>query len=403
MLKDPLCNTNRCGSAVLVAVLLATCLAPGEATAQVPGGGLHPLMPNQELVLQCRLGDGDQAVAAETPLKLKSYSEPAELSQVVELAGLEGVLRVTRFLPKAAIEQQALAESGSQARPLVKLVIKGPTQTFERWLVAGDPEHNRLLSFIGTWRFMQVEPGEPHAKLYDAFARELTRPPMLLVSGPDGEMLERLEARKGARCKVDKLDCTLTVKEFFPHFAFDEKQAKPTNRSDKRLNPAALVEIRRGEQHEERWVFAKFPKFNAGKTSLPVRVQLDCPVVSKRSVPDFAVVAVGRSELEIWTRQEDKCTKQQGALNKPVKVPGSNYEFSLAQYLPAGRLVERYVPAEGRDAVRALELKFEAPDGTSRSVWLAMGRVRKVRLSDQNVLLWFGPRLRQAPGQGPHP
>jgi len=86
-----------------------------------------------------------------------------------------------------------------------------------------------------------------------------------------------------------------------------------------------------------------------------------------------------------------------------VKVPGSQYEFRVADFIPAGRLVEQYEPGEGRDAVRVIEVSARAPAGEVRDLWLAMGKARAIHIGGETLTLWFGPRLRQPAAAQPRP
>ncbi len=386
---------------VLGAILLGCAFAAG----QTPGHGGHPLMPNQELFLQCRIGRGAGARVIDTPLALTTYGTARVLDQPVALPPPFEPLRIKRYLTRAVLRQRARPAAGPGARPLVLLALKGPTQSYERWLVAGDDERNRLISFIGTWRFMRVDPGEHRDKLLEAFAGELTRPPMLIVSRPDGTGAQRVPAQEHTPHELEDLGGSVVVREFFPHFAFDEKQGHPVNRSDKRINPAALVEIRVGERVEQRWVFAKFPKFNSGKNPLPLQVRLDCPVEPQRPVPDFALVAVGGKTLELWTRHEGTCRAKKLAVDEAVQVPGSSYAFRVARFLPAGELREQYAPGAGRDAVRVIEISYTGARGVADTLWLPMGKARNVKTARGELTLWFGPRVRSpaAPARPPAP
>ena len=80
---------------------------------------------------------------------------------------------------------------------------------------------------------------------------------------------------------LDDLDCKIRVRKFYPDYAMDRTTLIPINQSDRRRNPAALVDIEHDGVTEARWVFAKFPGFQSrDSVKLPYQVTLDCPAQS---------------------------------------------------------------------------------------------------------------------------
>jgi hypothetical protein len=264
-------------------------------------------------------------------------------------------------------------------------------------LVADDNERNRLTSLIGTWRYMCVTDQQQRDELYEQFENELTREPRLLVSRGDGTGARRLSVKAGDVHRLDELGCTLRVLKFYPHFGLDKQTSEPVNQSDKRLNPAVLVEIESGGEKEERWAFAKFADFRMQDAKLPYRIEFDCALEQTRSSPDFAIVTVGGKTHEVWTRHAGERISKQAALNEAVEVVGSQYEFSLARFVPAGRLVEEYRAARGRGATTALRLETTNADGDEVSLWLAIGRERVIQTAQGPLTVSFGPRRAAMP------
>ena len=379
---------------LFIAVLLA---AAAAATAQPPGHGSHPPMPDQKFYLRCRLETETAPSLVEAPLELASPAMPAELNQTVSPPADLPPLRLLRYLPRAVLEQNVVPDDKNPAaRPAVKLSIDGPTQSHQRWLVADDPKRNRLISFIGTWRYMAVDDKRQRDELFEQFRTELTRPPKLLITAPGAAEPVEMPAKPGTVRKLDKPKCTVRVREFFPHFGLNDKTKQPVNQSDRRLNPAALLEIEGRGGREERWVFAEFPDFKSDQeSSLPLRITLDCPRDHDSAAPDFTLVTVGRTAHEFWTRPADekgKARTEPLALNKRVEIAGSPYTFHLAKFIPAGLLVEQYHATQGRGAVSALQIQTKDAADQEVTVWLELGKQRVIPTAKGPMVLVFGPR-----------
>lgn len=62
---------------------------------------------------------------------------------------------------------------------------------------------------------------------------------------------------------VTALVCRLAIKRYVPDFMIDGETKEVKSRSDRPNNPAILVTLTTGGQTEERWLFARFPDFNA--------------------------------------------------------------------------------------------------------------------------------------------
>lgn len=382
-------------------VLIGACLT-GVAVAQHPGHATHPLMPGEQLRFFLWSKGESGPVSSDVSLELASPSAEGSLSQTIPLPNGKGTLRLTRYLPRAVLKQDVRPVEDGHGRPAVEMTVEGPTQSFRRWLIADDLERNRLVSFIATWRFMTVPDRTQRDELYRQFQTEFTRPPKLIVSRSKGEGRRECELALDKVQSLDDLGCKIRVLAFHPDYAVDEKTLEPVNRSDRRGNPAALVEIEHEGLKDQRWIFAKFPEFEVPSTSrVPYRVVLDCPVEGSRAVPDFVLVAVGTEPRELWTRHEDKTTSRALAEGERVDVAGSQYHFVVNRFVPAGRLVEEYEPADRGDSVRALRVEVAENDKASESFWLQQGKPRTVELSSGSLTVSFGPQATKAHGVSP--
>jgi hypothetical protein len=368
-----------------------------ESRAQPAGHGFHPAMPDQEFTLQCRLEPtSGEPLAVEAPLPLQSLLAPTELDLPVALPSPGPGVRVKRYLPRAVLEQSVVAEDGPNARPAVELSIEGPSQSYRRWLLADDAERNRLMSFIGTWRYMAVQDHQQREALLQQFKEELTRAPVLRMGAGGGGEARSLPARPGEQLTFDQAGCRVRVIQFYPHYGIDATAKSPKNLSDRRINPAALVEIERGAAREERWVFAKFPDFKTASSQIPLVITLECPLETQGNSPDFVLVTIGRSKHEIWKRHQGRTSEHVLGIDEKVEVPGSPYTFRLTRFVPAGRLTEQYVQANEQGTVSALQVEVREQGGSSQIFWLESGKQRTVPIPDGLLLMAFGPRAKAA-------
>jgi len=348
-------------------------------------------MPDQRLSFHYTVTANGQPASANVPVQLPSPTMPAVLDQSIALPAPFDPLRLTAYLPRAALEQHVVPDGSAQAAPAIRLSIDGPKQSYQRWLIGGDMERNRLMSFIGTWRYMAVNDSAERDALYEQFKTELTRPPSIVVSAPDGRDRHELPARPGTKETFPDLGCTLRVEKFFPHFAIDGATGKSVNQSEERLNPAALVAVDWSNGSKEQWVFAKFPDFSKDKIdTIPFRITLDCPVGGEQRTPDFAVLTIGRSRHEAWTRTNGKCTSVSINVADRVDVPDAPYTFQIAAYEPAGRLIESYAASNQSGSVAALQLETAGPDGGPLTAWLEIGKERQLRTRGGPVTVHFG-------------
>lgn len=299
-------------------------------------------------------------------------------------------LQLTRYIPVAVVDQTVEPTQDKDAPPAIELSIDGPTQSHQRWLVADDPDRNRLTSFIGTWRYMAIDDRSQRDHLYEQFRTEFTRPPILNVASSTGDHAHTFPATVGSTTSLADLECTVRVLKFFPHFAYDETSKQPVNQSDRRLNPAVLLELARDGAREERWVFSQFPDYEAQHGSkLPFRARLDCPVERTGKTPDFVVVTTGRVDHEVWTRHETHVSERTLALDEHRDIPGSRYTFHLRRFVPAGRLEERYRPSDGQGGVAAIRIESTDVDGSGEPIWLALGKPRRLRTIHGPVSVTF--------------
>ena len=415
-----------------IAIAIAT-VSP-LAAAQTPGHRFHPPMPDQHYQLSCWLEEGGQTNQIDTPLRLESPSVSSGLSQTVELPAPWPALTIVRYVPRASLTQSVLREDGRDGVLAVKLTIEGPKQSYDRWLVAGDPQRNRLSSLIGTWRFMAVATSSERDELYRQFAEELVRPPVLRVTrrddipirdrlpftprsgvkgqgadpreGDRGNKEEREQGTKGRRTWIpaasgmtlpngdaqqhgrswivpaleghrealEEVDCDISVERFFPHYGLDPSTGQDVNQSERRTNPAAFIKLTCADHSWEGWVFAQFPEFRASALNeAPCRIELDCPVVRERMTPDHVLVHVTGGRLDLFLRQNEIVSATTVALGDPVKVAGSNYAFVVREVVENGRLEERYEESSA-GGVTVIEVRTKGAGGATASQWLELGR-----------------------------
>lgn len=393
---------DRCRATFVTASWVALCAAPG-ARAQHPGGSaVHPPMPGQRFVLVCRWDESAPLPAGTVKFDLALTGPASEPGREFRIPKSDTVLKVVRYLPQAALEQRVVEDEGSNARPGVELSIDGPTQSVRRWLIADDPERNRLISFIGTWRLMSAGDRAARDELFRLFETELTRDPKLIVSRSDGGGAAEISLSVGSAQPLSELETTVRVLRFFPDYAMEASTDQPVNRSEQRRNPAALVELSSRGKTEERWVFAKFPGFEPKDAErLPLRVTLDCPVRGSEKTPDFAVIAIGSSELEVWVRHEGEVRSKSLRLREPVDVAGSQYRFQALAFIPKGKMIEEYQPAVGGRGVPALLV--EAADGphAPTKLWLELGETKIVLRGTSPLSISFQTDANTPPGVHP--
>lgn len=386
---------------LLIQILTLLILSGARLQAMPPGHGGHPPMPDQEFILQCRLDGGPAPFNFDTEIKLPSATEAALIGQNVKLPAGLGTLRLMKYLPRAELTQHVEHADDPKAPPALQISIDGPKQSLDRWLVSGDPERNRLTSLIGTWRYMAVDDKSQRDELLQQFKTELTRPPMLLVSRQEGGgPTVELVATAGTSKEIDALACRVRVMKFFSHYALDDTKKEPVNVSDKRLNPAALVELEYQGRTESRWVFGRFPSFGTGQAgALPFRVLLDCAADTKGTAPGFALVTTARKTHEVWCRHMDKESFRDLAQGENIPVGGSQYTFHIEVFEPTARLVETFVESKSGGAAPALEVVLTPPGQSPRTVWLPLGKQLAVPTAKGAMFLAFGPRPASPSGE----
>jgi hypothetical protein len=372
--------------------LLSASIGGGLAHAQQGGHGYHPPMPDQQYRFRCRIDSDKSPVMVDVPVELASPGQSGKLDQSVALPAPLKPIRLTHYLASAVLEQTVIPEDGENGRPAIELSINGPKQSFQRWLIADDPERNRLVSFIATWRFMVADNKEQRDALYEQFRTELTRTPVVQVVSKDGADSWELEAVPGVSQRLGSASAKIRIKKFYPHFAIDNETGKPISLSDKRMNPAALVEFKVGKKKSERWVFSAFPEYNTGADEdVPYNVTLACKADKEGNAPDFVVVALGANGHEVWTRWEGKVTSRVVTDDLRVEINETRYTFHIAESLPSGRLVERYTSSETKGSVPALQIETgDASNGLSR-MWLESGKPRILRTVLGPMSVAFGP------------
>jgi hypothetical protein len=361
------------------------------AGAQPTGHPYHPPMPDQELFFQCRVEDDQGGFERRVVLKLPSASGDAELDQRLTLPQPLPAIRLVRYLSRASLEQEIVPVRNGP--PAMEISIEGPTQSFRRWILADDPQRNRLISFIATWRYMAVADREQHDELFKQFETEFSREARLMVSRPDGSGACMVSATPGEVHELKALGCTLHVCEFCPHFAMDKTTGKVVNQSAHRRNPAVRILIEQAGRQEERWVFARFDNFKMHRTEeLPIRVRLDCPIERSQDTPDFVLVTTGRQSHEVWTRYGGTVSARALTDEDRIGIGGSQYSFRLTRFVPAGQLVEVYRPSRRLDAVPALGFEVEESSEQPSVMWLALDESRVIPTEKGSMQVRFGRR-----------
>lgn len=362
------------------------------ALAQHGGHGSHLPMTDQPLVLQCTVRVGDHTETVETSLRVPPAATADDLNQTVQLPKPFPTVRLTTYLPRARMEQNAVEETATQRPPAVQIAIEGPTQSLKRWLVADDLERNRLTSFIATWRYAAVKDGKERDQLFRDFREELSRPPRVVISQPGKGTAHSLAVDSTDWTDFKDLGCRARVVRFYSDFAMDDATGKPVNQSDKRVNPAALVEIETAGRRSEQWVFSKFPDYRKEVVGTPYHVRLDCPVEQESATPAFVVVTIGRSKHEAWSRYQGKVTSRPIDGGDSVSISGSQYTFRIASFIRSARLDENYAVADRGSAVPALKIETTDASGDVVTRWLESGKTRVVATAQGPLTLTFGPR-----------
>jgi len=349
------------------------------AFAQPPGHGAHPLMPDQRLFVRCRMLSANPPSTVETMLAIDSPSDEGKPDQSLHLPAPAPPIRFLQYLPHALLEQNVTESAEDTSPSAIEIAVEGPTQSFRRWLIADDPERNRLTSYIATWRYMAVADQAARDELFQQFQTEFTREPKLIVSRPDGGGARELPLSMDAPQTLDDLKCKIRVRQFMPDYAMDDSKKLPVNQSDRRKNPAALVDIELDGKSESRWVFAKFPDFGQQHNeTLPLRVVLDCSVQGEGNAPDFAVLTIARKTHEVWTRAGGTVATRPFETTDNVEIPASHYKFRIASFIPKGTMIETYRRDDQGKAQPALEVEYTNDKNLPTRVWLALGQFRRI-------------------------
>jgi hypothetical protein len=349
-----------------------------DANGQHTGHGAHPPMPDARFCARVRAINAVSSDSSNVALELRSVSVAAELNQPIVVPESQASFRVVQYLPSTELEQTVAADESGQASPAIELAVEGPTQSMRRWLVADDPERNRLISYIATWRFMAVKDAARRDALLEQFRTELTRVPAIRIASSDRENWHGLPLDVGRTQDVPELGCAVTVRQFVPDYATDRTTLTASSKSERMKNPAALVDIEHQGIKEAKWVFAKFPGFSEADRQLPFRVILDSPIETDGRVPDIAVVAVGNSHHETWIRKDGETTSTPLCINSQQAIPGSQYALRIVQHVTSARLVETYRPVSHGKGRPAIEIEYPDEKGNAARAWLGMGHSRRL-------------------------
>ena len=382
---------QRCHFRILACCLTAACCS--AASGQHGGHGVHPPMPDTRFFVHVGAAEGASSSFSDTALRIRSASSSEDIDQLVASPDSSASVRVVRYLPSAELEQSANADETGVGRPAVEIAVEGPSQTIRRWLLADDPERNRLISYIGTWRYIAVTGSSEGKTLYEQFENELTRPPTIRVSPIGKEDWREVSLELGRLQSLPELGCTVVVRQFLPDYAMDRTTLTPTSLSERKKNPAAFVEIEHRGVKDSRWVFAKFPDFAHASTSqVPFLAVLDCPIETDGNSPDFAIVTVAGSQHEVWTRKGGKSTVTPMTPGTQFAIPESQYGFHIVQYVSSARLVESYRPTGQTKGRPAINVAFSDKKGQDAELWLGMGHFQRIVTQQGPTVVGFDDR-----------
>lgn len=360
-------------------------------------------MPGERLYVHHQLLYLSPPTAVSTPLAIQSPLNEERPNQLIELPAGAPPFRVLQFFPHASLKQIVVPANDGDGRPAVEVSIEGPTQSFRRWLVADDPERNRLTSYIGSWRYMSVADQAERDELLKQFETEFTRDPMLVVARADGGGARSVAVRGEAVQTLDELNCKVRVRKFFPDYAIDRTTLTPINQSDKRRNPAVLVDIEQEGVTETRWVFAKFPGFKSEEIArLPFQMTLDCPAQTASDLADFVLITAAGRTHEIWQRDGSATTSRPLAVDDLIAIPRSPYRFRVANFIPKARMTEEYQSVEKGKGGPALEIEYLNAAGSFAKVWLELEHNRNVATPAGPILVSFSAKGDE-PKQEAHP
>lgn len=418
-------DTILCMNHVLLSTLVLHLLACGTAAQTVPPG--HPSMgPKTALPwrLYLRLDTDGKTLPGLADLKLSRGAKAESTNRKLNLSNNWPEIRLRRFIPKAKLVQRFEPagdgpDEGStfdQFTAGIQLTIEGKGRAYRQWLVAGDEQRNRLVSLVATWRYMAVKDDAQRRELFDAFRGEEEGRPELIVSRPGATARERMAVHAGAEERFASMDVSLRVDAYYPHFGIDKESGQPKNLSDQTRNPAANVLIQMGEKTEQRWVFARFPDFHQGKGKrLPVDLRLEVPIHRTQHVPDFAIVSIGKDRQEVWRHVGGAHVVTPLKVGEEMTIPRQGHRFRIAKFVPRGRLVESYEPADEKRGVPAVQLSIrdrardeDGPQTSEQSprerlIWLQIDRPMFVRTQAGVLGLGFGARKPWAQGGMAHP
>jgi len=378
---------------------LAALSAVSALAAYPPGHTSRDTSGSAGLLFTCRVDTLPAPVSAEINLEIPPSREPVDLAQELELPAPLSSIRLGLFIPKSKCKQSFVPEQGEDAHSGIEISIDGPSQSYQQWLIAGNPERNRLISLIGNWRYMAVDGIKQRNQLFEQFAKELTREPTIAISKLNGQAEHQFPLKIGETKTFADLNCSVRVREYFPHFVIDEASGKPINFSEKQENPAVLVEIRHEGRTEERWVFARFADFKADEFErLPFRITIQCPSEKTNDLPNFAIVSIGDTGHELWTHKDDKHLSRPIGLRDRIEIKPTDYTFHVSRFVPAGRLIETYVPTDQKVGRAALQIGTFDGNGNEVEIWLEKGKSRVIPTALGPMTIGFGPRPSECPG-----
>jgi hypothetical protein len=367
----------------------------GALAAVTPAQPQHPEVSREKLYFECKLEVKGKEHKVEVPINLLSPQLPGKPDQEVKLPVGFPSVHLVHYLPWAKLKQSLVEDRGPGAGPAVILDIRGPKLSFQRALVARDPARNQLTSLIGHWKYLSAADPKDRDRLFKEYENELTRDPRLIVGRLDKRAATQIPVEAGKTHELKELGCTIRIKEFHSTYTAGQKTPPaPSSKPMKRFNPAVRLEIEWDGNKEEWLVFSRFPEFNrTGSKKAPYTVRLDCPHEQRQRVPHFAVVTVGETRHEVWTRVDGKTASRPLGPTDRVGIPGSKYTFGIAAFSPAARVQEDYELTKEKRASTVLKIRTTDLEGEPTTVWLRYARPRTVVTKVGPIHLLFGKRV----------
>ncbi len=165
-------------------------------------------------------------------------------------------------------------------------------------------------------------------------------------------------------------------------------------------NPAAVVEVWKGDQLEKHTVFSEFPDFALHQVEsehpLASHVRLEAPNSNGKPMLSFLVAPDGAYRYQITDsggRAEADILPDEGY----VEIGENHFHFELLKFLPDAVRRERMRKADGESGGSTLIKLQIAANGQAEQFWLSQGGSRMSSLLGPNAQLSFRRQTRPLP------